>query len=199
MPDALGFEHAATLPVAVETATRSIDLLGVGAGQTAVVNGATGGVGSAAVQLLCLRGVMVIGTTSAVNLDYLASLGATPVTYGEGVEARIRDAAPDGVDAVLDLAGHGFAPIAIALTGDPARVVSTADFAAASLGIRLSTGSQTPTAATFAPILPLAADGRFQSEIARTFALSEIQAAHELVGTGHIRGKAIITMKENNA
>jgi len=84
---AASFAEAAGLPVALETATRSLDALGVGAGSTLLINGAAGGIGSAAVQLAVARGARVIGTASPANHDYLRSLGAEPAASGEGVLA----------------------------------------------------------------------------------------------------------------
>jgi NADPH:quinone reductase-like Zn-dependent oxidoreductase len=78
IPPSLGFAEAAGLPVALETATRSMDALGVGAGSTLLINGAADGVGSAAVQLAVARGARVLGTASPANHDYLRSLGAAP-------------------------------------------------------------------------------------------------------------------------
>jgi NADPH:quinone reductase-like Zn-dependent oxidoreductase len=96
IPPSLGFAEAAALPVALGTATRSLDALGVGAGSTLLVSGATGGVGSAAVQLAVARGARVIGTASPANRDHLHSLGAEPVAYGAGLVERVRALAPDG-------------------------------------------------------------------------------------------------------
>jgi NADPH:quinone reductase-like Zn-dependent oxidoreductase len=194
LPDGLSFERAAALPVAVETAVRGLTGLGVQPGWTVVVNGAAGAVGSAAVQLLVRQGVTVIGTASQANHPYLTSLGATPVTYGEGVAARIQALAPQGIDAIFDVTGHGFVATAIQLTGNPARVLTIADFEAASLGILTSTGPRTPTAGSFASILPLAAAGGFRTEIDRMFPLADLAAAHALSETGHVRGKIIVTV-----
>jgi NADPH:quinone reductase-like Zn-dependent oxidoreductase len=97
IPPSLGFAEAA-LPVAIETATRSLDALGVQAGSTLLVKGAAGGAGRAAVQLAAARGACVIGTASPANHDYLRSLGAEPVVYGEGLVERGRALAPEGVD-----------------------------------------------------------------------------------------------------
>ena len=193
LPDALSFEQGATLPVAVETATRGITSLGIQRGWTVVVNGATGALGSAAVQLLVRQGVTVIGTCSSANHPYLASLGAVPVAYGAGLEARIRDLSPGIIDAVFDVAGHGFATTALALTGNAARVLTIADFEAASLGIQVSTGSREQVAAPFLPVLPLAASGEFQINIQQVFPLTELAAAHDLAESGHVRGKIILT------
>ena len=89
IPPSLDFAGAAALPVAVETAVRTLDLVGVGAGSTVVINGAAGGVGTAAVQIAVDRGARVLGTASPGNRDYLRSMGAEPTTYGDGLAARL--------------------------------------------------------------------------------------------------------------
>jgi NADPH:quinone reductase-like Zn-dependent oxidoreductase len=142
IPLSLGFAEAAGLPVAVETATRSLDALGVRAGNTLLVNGAAGGIGSAAVQLAVARGAYVIGTASPANHDYLRSLGAEPVAYGEGLVERVRALAPDGVDVALDIVGSGILPELIELAGGPEHVVTIADFSGAQEhGVAFSSGS----------------------------------------------------------
>ncbi len=103
-PDNLSFEVAAGLPVVSDTATRALDQVGVAEGQTLLVSGAAGGVGTAIVQLARLRGITVIGTASATKHDYLRELGAVPTTYGEGQEERVRELAPGSVDAAIDVA-----------------------------------------------------------------------------------------------
>ena len=123
-PAALSFEEAAGYPIAVETALRIIGEVGIAPGQTLLVNGASGGVGSAVVQFARRRGIAVIGIASARNHDYVRALGATPATYGDGLVARVRALAPGGIDAALDIAGSGVIPELIELTGDPARVLS---------------------------------------------------------------------------
>jgi NADPH:quinone reductase-like Zn-dependent oxidoreductase len=105
VPSSLDFAGAAALPAAVETATRALDQLGVERGSTLLINGASGSVGSAAVQLAAVRGARVIGTASPANHEYLRSLGAESVAYGDGMAERVRAVAPDGVDLALDVAG----------------------------------------------------------------------------------------------
>src|SRR5919201_2581207 len=107
IPPSLDFTGAAALPAAIETATRALDQLGVESGGTVLINGASGSVGSAAVQLAVARGARVIGTGSPVTHDFLRSLGAEPVAYGDGMPERVRALAPDGVDLALDVAGSG--------------------------------------------------------------------------------------------
>jgi NADPH:quinone reductase-like Zn-dependent oxidoreductase len=194
VPDALPFENAVALPVAVETAVRGIRSLGILPGWTVVVNGAAGVVGSAVVQLLVSQGARVIGTASAANHDLVAELGAVPVTYGDGAADRIRALSPQPIDAVYDAAGHGFAAAAIGLTGDPHRVLTIADFEAAPLGIQVSTGSRKPTAEAFAPVVPMAASGEFRIMIDRIFAFTDIAAAHVYGERGPVRGKIVVTV-----
>ena len=109
-PDAVSFEVAAGLPVISDTATRALDQVGVEQGQTLLVSGAAGGVGTAILQLAGLRGIPVIGTASAGKHDYVAGLGAIPTTYGDGLAERVGLLAPSGVDAAIDVAGSGIIP-----------------------------------------------------------------------------------------
>jgi NADPH:quinone reductase-like Zn-dependent oxidoreductase len=104
IPPSLDFPAAAALPATIETAVRALDQLGVARGSTLLINGASGSVGSAAVQFAVARGARVIGTAGAANHDYLRSLGAEPVRYGEGLTGRVRALAPTGVDLALDVA-----------------------------------------------------------------------------------------------
>ena len=141
IPPSLDFPGAAALPAAIETATRALGQLGVGSGSTLLINGASGSVGSAAVQLAVVRGARVIGTASPANHQYLRSLGAEPVAYGEGLAGRVRALAPGGVDVALDIAGSGVLPELIELAGGAGHVVTVADFGGAQEhGVRFSSG-----------------------------------------------------------
>ena len=95
IPPSLDFAGAAALPAAIETAARALDQLGVQSGDTLLISGASGSVGSAAVQLAVVRGARVIGTASPANHEYLRELGAEPVAYGEGLVERVRALAPE--------------------------------------------------------------------------------------------------------
>lgn len=194
IPEGLAFDRAVTIPTAGETSGRVIKLLHPKVGETVVVNGAAGSVGSAAVQLLVRSGVIVIGTASEGNHDYLRQLGATPTTYGEGVEDRIRELAPNGVDAVFDVTGQDFMDVAIALRGGTNRIVTISDFPAAQRGITVSYGIADQIRGTdFGYLLDLAASGEFVTEIAKTFPFEDLPAAHEFSETGHLRGKIVVT------
>jgi NADPH:quinone reductase-like Zn-dependent oxidoreductase len=139
---------------AAETATRALDRLGAGTGSLLLINGASGSVGSAAVQLAAARGARVIGTGSPANDEYLRSLGAEPVAYGEGLVERVRALASDGVDLALDVAGSGVPPELIDLAGGAGHVVTVADFGGAQRhGVRFSSGdagrsTRSPTSAS---------------------------------------------------
>jgi NADPH:quinone reductase-like Zn-dependent oxidoreductase len=204
-PAAWSWEEAGGAAGNVETATRVLDRLAVGAGHTVLVQGAAGGVGTVAVQLAVARGATVIGTASEHNHDFLRSLGARPTTYGPGLVERILALAPSGVDAVFDCAG-GALPDLIAIAGDPARVVTIApDLSAADHGVHLSHGApadETGAAMGVAadPLAlhgldiatKLAEQGRLRVPVAAAFPLTEAPAAHELSESRHARGKIVL-------
>ncbi|MEV0845888.1 NADP-dependent oxidoreductase [Streptomyces sp. NPDC049954] len=193
LPPSLGFAEAAALPAAVETATRALDQLGVGSGGTLLVNGASGSVGAAAVQLAVARGARVIGTTSPANHDYLRSLGAEPVTYGAGLVERVRALAPEGVDLALDVAGSGVLPELIGLAGGPEHVVTVADFPGArEHGVRFSRGDDGRALHALTGIGELIESGRFALPAVHTFPLAEIAAAHRAGEDGRPRGKLVL-------
>jgi NADPH:quinone reductase-like Zn-dependent oxidoreductase len=192
-PAELSWEEAAGFPVAVETAARTLDLLGVEDGQTLLIAGAAGGVGTAAVQLARLRGARVIGTASERNHDFLRSLGAEPTTYGDGLVERVRELAPDGVDRALDTAGRGALPDLIELTGDAGNVVTIADYNAPKLGVRVSSGAGTERAYyALADAARYAQEGRFSLPVERTFSFADAPEAHRVSQAGHVRGKLVL-------
>jgi NADPH:quinone reductase-like Zn-dependent oxidoreductase len=192
-PAGLAWEDAAALPVAVETSLRVFDLLGgLGAGQTIVINGAAGGVGVAAVQIARARDARVIGTASEANHEFLRSLGAEPTTYGDGMADRIRALAPDGVDLAFDTAGKGGVPDLIAVTGDPARVATIADFSAAALGVKVSGGAEGRAPGALDEAARLVEADRLSVPVARTFTFAEAPEAHRMSEDGHVRGKLVL-------
>lgn len=192
-PAGLSFEEAAGLPVAVETSVRVFNLLGgVGEGQTIVVNGAAGGVGTAAVQLAKARGANVIGTASEGNHEFLLSLGAEPTTYGDGLVERVRALAPDGVDFAFDTAGKGGIQDLIELTGDPARVATIADFSAGELGVKVTGGSEGRAPGALEEAAALIDEGRFSLPVAEAIPFDRAGDAHRASQDGHVRGKLVL-------
>jgi NADPH:quinone reductase-like Zn-dependent oxidoreductase len=193
IPPSLDFPGAAALPSAVETATRALDQLGVGTGSTLLINGASGNVGSAAVQLAVARGAHVIGTASPANHEYLRSLGSEPIIYGEGLPERVRALVPAGIDLALDVAGSGVLPELIELAGSPEHVLTIADFAGAlQHGVRFSTGDDGRAIHALAEIGELIESGRFSLPVAQTFPLAEIAQAHRVSERGHVHGKLVL-------
>jgi NADPH:quinone reductase-like Zn-dependent oxidoreductase len=197
IPPSLDFPAAAALPAAVETATRALDQLASGgesgSGSTLLINGASGSVGSAAVQLAVVRGARVIGTASPANQEYLRSLGAEPVAYGEGLVGRVRALAPDGVDVALDVAGSGVLPELIELAGGAGHVITVADFGGAQEhGVRFSRGDAGRALHALGEIGELVESGRFSLPVAQTFPLAEVAEAHRVSEQGHVRGKLVL-------
>ncbi|MEU7165465.1 NADP-dependent oxidoreductase [Streptomyces morookaense] len=198
-PVSMPWEEAAALPVAAETAWRALELLELREGETLLVHGAAGGVGTMAVQFARARDIHVIGTASEANHAYLRGLGAHPVVYGEGLADRVRELAPDGVHAALDAAGKGDAVgVSVELTGGPDRVVTIADSQGALRhGVRFSSGAE-PGASRTVPALT-AALGLFESGILQlpihhVYPLSEAAEAQRESERGHLTGKIVLAV-----
>lgn len=195
MPAELDFVQAAAIPAAAETAARALDQLGVTSGTTVLISGASGSVGSVAVQLAVARGARVIGTGSPASADLLRSLGAEPVAYGEGMAARVRVLAPEGVDRALDVAGSGILPELVELAGGAEHVITIADFAGAQeTGVRFSRGDGGRAVYAAALVAGRLAAGDFVLPVGRTFPLDEIAEAHREGESGRVRGKIVLTV-----
>lgn len=190
-PDGVPAEVAGGLPVAGETAVRVLDLIDLHAGQTVVVDGASGGVGIVTVQLALSRGLRVIGTAGEANQEFVRSLGAVPTTHGPGLADRVRALAPDGVDGGVDTAGRGSVRDLMELTGDPGKVVTIADFGAGELGVQVTSGGggQGPRLARIAELLTA---GGLRVPIAGTYPLDRIGEAYAESRAGHVRGKLVL-------
>ncbi|MCX8564963.1 NADP-dependent oxidoreductase [Mycolicibacterium mucogenicum] len=192
-PAGVSWDVAGSLAGAGGTAYAVLKKLGVKAGETLLIHAAAGGVGTFAVQLAKAQGVNVIGTAGESNQEYLRSLGATPVVYGDGLAERIRAVAPQGVDAVLDASGRGEIPLSIELTGNPARVLTLVAFDAAATGIQVHAGgSGNELGAALRELAALAGQARLVVSISQTFPLTEAAAALSASMTGHGHGKIAI-------
>ncbi|MGY6652858.1 NADP-dependent oxidoreductase [Amycolatopsis sp. TRM77291] len=191
MPDGLTFEEAAGYPSVVETALRLIREVGARPGEKLLVSGASGGVGSAVLQIARERGIEVIGTASAANQDYLRGLGALATTYGEGWVERVRRFGR--VDAALDLAGSGVIAELVELTGDPGKVVSIADLGAPEFGVRFSgVAGSVPDA--LAEAVDLIARGKLHIPVEKAYPLADAAVAHADSRAGHTRGRRVIVV-----
>ena len=194
-PDALTFEEAAGISVAAETAARIIGQVGVKPGETLLVSGAAGGVGSAVLQLARVAGIRTIGTASAPKHDYLRSLGAIPTTYGPGLSQRVAALAPDGVQAALDVVDSGIIQELVAITGNPSKVVSISDLTAPQYGVKTSFEPMDKESATkvLERIAALCVAGSFTLPVAQTFQPQDLAVAHDLSAQGHVTGRLVVT------
>jgi NADPH:quinone reductase-like Zn-dependent oxidoreductase len=196
IPQSLDFAGAAALPVAVETATRCLDLRGVSEGQTLLINGASGGVGLTAVQLARGRGARVIGSGSPRSQDRLREFGAEPVVYGSALADEVSELAPDGVDLAIDMALSGGIATLVKLAGGPGNVVAIADFQGAEeYGVRTSGGPDEPRAwHALEEVAALIEAGSFSPPVAHVLPLSRIAEAQQLSEDSHAGGKIVLTV-----
>ncbi|WP_437586084.1 NADP-dependent oxidoreductase [Sorangium sp. So ce1000] len=202
MPANLDFAQAAALPMAVETAYRSLDQLRVTAGQTLLVHGAGTMMGFAAVQIALLRGARVFATAGDTYAERLRALGAKVTAYGNGMAERVLQMAGGPVELALDTAPvnvssavSGALPDLVRVVGgDPRRVLTIVDFAAvAKLGVRSTLTEGGPFRwDVLGEFAQLAAEGRFTIPIARSFTLDDWRTALDISRSGHARGKLLL-------
>jgi NADPH:quinone reductase-like Zn-dependent oxidoreductase len=192
-PASMPWAEAAAAALSSETAQRGLEDLGVGVGSLLLVEGASGGVGSAAVQLARALGATVVGTSSERNADYVRSLGAHHTTYGPGIADRLAQLGLGPVTAVLDTAGSGSLAELVALVDDPARVVSVADFGASAVGARVVRDAPRAVDA-LGTVARLQAEGAYRVEVERVVPLGAAAEAHALSEAGHVRGKVVVAV-----
>jgi NADPH:quinone reductase-like Zn-dependent oxidoreductase len=192
-PASVSWEQAGALFVAGTTAYAAVRSVGLSAGDTVVVSGAAGGVGSIAVQLAGNSGARVIGLSGAGNHQWLADHGVIPVTYGDGVEDRIRAASARKVDAFIDTFGGGYVELALKLGIAPDRIDTIIDFAAAAkYGVKTEGSYEAATAGVLAQLAGLMAAGRLEIPIARVYPLAEVRDAYRELERRHTRGKIVL-------
>ena len=196
-PADLDWIEASALPVGTEAANRCLEVVALADGETVLIHGAAGLVGAYATQLAVRRGATVIGTAAPATHDYVRSLGAIPVAYGAGWVQRVREAAPQGVDAVVDAVGNGLLPESVELLGGTARIVTIADGAASELGITFSAGTaENQSVDGLAEFARLAAIGELTVTISATFPLARASAAHAFAEAPHASGKIVLLVAE---
>ena len=192
-PPELSWEVAGSLNVAGATAWAAVAAVAPQPGETVVVSAAAGGVGSIAVQLLRIREAQVIGIASASNHAWLNAHGVTPVEYGDGLEERIRAAAPDGVQAFVDTFGPEYVDLALALGVPPERIDTIIAFdRAMEVGAQTEGSAAGSTPEVMSALAELAADGRLEVPIAATFPLDRVQDAFAELAQRHTRGKIVL-------
>jgi NADPH:quinone reductase-like Zn-dependent oxidoreductase len=192
-PEGVTWEQAGAVHVAGATAWAAVRAIDPSEGETVVVAGAAGGVGSLTVQLAAERGATVIGLASEANHGWLSDHGVIPVAYGDGVEERIRAAAPDGVDAFVDAFGSGYVDLALRLGVAPERINTIIDFGAiAEHGIKGEASAEGANQADLGEVAARIADGRLDLPVAATYPLDDVQAAYRELERRHTRGKIVL-------
>lgn len=198
-PESMPWAEAGGLTGNGQGAYAGLKTIGVKEGDTILIHGAAGMLGSFAVQLAKAWGAgKVIGTASEYNHDYLRSLGAIPVTYGEGLVERVRAIAPEGVDAAFDTAGEEAVRASVELVSDRSRICT---FAAPELSEELGLAAVRAerTAERLNYLVELYAKGKLRILIRKTFPLAEADEAHRLIETRRGRGKIVLTIDGNQA
>lgn len=192
-PAGLSWAAAAALVTVGEAAFRVLKHLALSAGQTLLILGAGGSVGTIATQLAVARGLTVIGTAGPDDAGRVSSLGATAIRYGDGWADRVRAAAPGGINAVVDTAGAGLLAGAIGLAGDPVRVITIADPDAAAHHVRFTGADPADRAPEALPELArLMAAGQLTVPVWRDYPLAEAAAAHADLEAGRNHGKIVL-------
>jgi NADPH:quinone reductase-like Zn-dependent oxidoreductase len=192
-PAGVSWEAAGSLYVAGATAWAMVRAVSLGRGDIVVVSGAAGGVGSIAVQLARIAGATVIGLASEANHPWLISHGVIPVSYGEEVADRIREASGGRVDAFLDTQGGGYVELAIELGVRPERIDTIADFAAKeTYGVKIDGNAVGGNARVLAELAALVDQGRLEIPVANVYPLARVQDAYRELEKGHTHGKIVL-------
>jgi NADPH:quinone reductase len=197
-PASLSFGEAANLLLAGCTASEMLHVTDVGKDDTILVHGASGAVGVSVLQQAALLGARVIGTASERNFDVVTRYGGLPVSYGDGLEQRVREAAPGGVVAALDCVGTDEAvDVSLALVADRDRIVTIAAFERAQADGLTAIAGAMPASQAYrdsvrADLVRWAGEGRLVVPVARTFALADALEATELLMSQHPGGKLVL-------
>ena len=195
-PSAVSWEAAGALFVAGSTAYAAVRAVAPSEGDVLAVSGGAGGVGTLAVQLARNAGATVIAIAGEHHHDWLREHGAIAVSYGDGLDERIRDAAgPGGLDAFVDTFGSGYVDLAIELGVAAGRVDTIIDWDAAERhdGVKTDANMAGASADTLAELARLIADGRLEVPIARVYPLTEVRAAYRELERRHTLGKIVLT------
>jgi NADPH:quinone reductase-like Zn-dependent oxidoreductase len=192
-PAHVSWEQAGALFVAGTTAYAAVQAVSLKAGDTVVVSGAAGGVGSIAVQLARNTGAKVIGLAGAANHAWLSDHGVIPIGYGDGVAERIRAASGNKVEAFVDTFGGGYVELALELGVAPDRIDTIIDFvAAAKHGVKTAGNSAAANAKVLAELASLIDAGRLKIPIAKVYPLADVREAYQDLARRHTRGKIVL-------
>ncbi len=189
----MAWEVAGSLFVAGSTAYAAVRAVNPNPGDTVVVSGAAGGVGSLAVQLAVNTGATVIGLASEGHHPWLAGHGVIPVNYGDGVAERIRQASGGAIDAFIDTFGSGYVEMAVGLGVPAGRIDTIIDQAAAQqYGAKTEGSAAAANAQVLAELVGLIEAGRLEVPIAKVYALGDVGEAYRDLEQRHTLGKIVL-------
>lgn len=192
-PAQLSWEAAGALYVVGCTAYAAVRAVAPQPGETVAVSAAAGGVGSLVVQLLVRREVRVLGIASKKSADWLRAHNVIPVEYGDGLEDRLREAAPNGIDAFIDLFGPDYVQLAVDLGVAPERIDTIISFAkAGEVGAKTEGSSDASTPEVLAEMADLVAGGAIDFDIAATYPLDQVADAFAELEQRHTHGKIVL-------
>jgi len=192
-PAELSWEVAGSLYVVGVTAYAAVRAVAPQPGETVAVSAAAGGVGSLVVQLLALRDVRVLGIASSGNAEWLRAHGVEPVEYGDGLAQRLQQAAPDGIDAFIDLFGPDYVQLAVDLGLSPERINTIISFEkAAEVGAKSEGSAEASTPAVLTEIADLVSTGALDFDVAATYPLDRVVDAFAELEQRHTHGKIVL-------
>jgi NADPH2:quinone reductase len=192
-PPALSWEVAGSLYVVGCTACAAVRAVDVHPGDTVAVSAAAGGVGTVVVQLLVRKGASVLGIASESNFDWLSSHGVTPISYGSGLADRLKAAAPNGIDAFIDLFGPEYVQLAVDLGVSPVRIETIISRQKAQeVGAKTEGSGDASTTAVLSEMADLVASGQIEIPIAATYPLEKVRDAFAELEQRHTRGKIVL-------
>lgn len=192
-PPGVPWEVAGALFVAGVTAYAAVRAVGAGPGDTVIVAGAAGGVGSIAVQLAHKKGASVIGLAGEQNHEWLSGHDIVPIDYGEGARQRIQEATDGRVNAFIDTFGEGYVELALSLGVQPDRIDTIADFRAAEeYGVKAEGSAAAGNAQVLAELAGMVDRGELEVPIAHTYPLEQVQDAYRELERRHTRGKIVL-------
>ena len=192
-PAKVPWDAAGALFVAGTTAYAAVRVVNLRPGDTVVVSGAAGGVGSIAVQLATSAGASVIGLAGGGHHRWLSSHGVIPVAYGDGVVERIREASNGRVDAFVDTFGSGYLDMAVELGVAPDRIETIIDMAGAKkYGTKTDGNAAAANAAVLTELTGMVADGSLEVSIARSYPLVDVRDADRELEQRHTLGKIVL-------
>jgi len=198
-PSTVDFVTAAALPLAGAAALGTVNAIDPQPGQTVLVIGAGGGVGSYAVQLLAARGATVIATATATDTDRLTALGAaTVIDYTAGAVAdQVRASYPDGIDALVDLVSYTAQTLPLDLVTKGGKVASTLGAAdeetLTAAGLGGTNVMAAPVREVIAPLAQQVAEGILTVDVT-TLPLDLATEGLTTLASGAARGKIVVTV-----